>query len=410
VRTIAHPAHAPGRALIVYCAGIFSLLALPSDLYLPSLPAIRSALGANDAQAQLTLSAFAIGFGLAQLGYGPFSDRFGRRPVLLAGLALFMLGSIASMIAPSIEWLVAARLLQGVGACSGPVIGRAIVRDVFDPLRGARAIAHIMMLVVLVPMVAPLVGGYLTVWFGWRANFALMLVYGLALWAATWAVLAESNRQPEPSATSVRQIARNARTIFAHRTFAAYAVCFTLTYTGLFFFLSASAFVLIEVLRVRPQDFGLWFVIPVAGNFVGSIVCARLTRRMALARVLGVGTAFTAAGGALMLALAAAGVAHPLAVVGPMALYLFGLALINPVSLAAAVAPFPKLAGTASALLGCAQLVVAALAGQVFMRVFFDGAPIQLALAVALAGALIAASYVLLIRPLDRAPERGVQL
>jgi DHA1 family bicyclomycin/chloramphenicol resistance-like MFS transporter len=104
-----------------------------------------------------------------------------------------------------------------------------------------------------------------------------------------------------------------------------------------------------------------------------------------------------------MLALAAAGVAHPLAVVAPMALYLFGLALINPVSLAAAVAPFPQLAGTASALLGCAQLVVAALAGQVFMRVFFDGAPIQLALAVALAGALIAASYVLLIRPLEKA-------
>jgi DHA1 family bicyclomycin/chloramphenicol resistance-like MFS transporter len=410
VRTIAHPAHAPGRALIVYCAGIFSLLALPSDLYLPSLPAIRSALGATDAQAQLTLSAFAAGFGLAQLGYGPFSDRFGRRPVLLAGLALFMLGSIASMAAPSIEWLVAARLLQGIGACSGPVIGRAIVRDVFDPLRGARAIAHIMMLVVLVPMVAPLVGGYLTVWFGWRANFALMLLYGLALWVGTWMVLAESNRQPEPSATNFLQLARNARTIVAHRMFAAYAVCFTITYTGLFFFLSASAFVLIEVLRVEPQDFGLWFVIPVAGNFVGSFVCARLTRRMALAQVLGIGTAFTAGGGALMLALAAAGVGHPLAVVGPMAFYLFGLALINPVCLAAAVAPFPKLAGTASALLGCSQLLVAALAGQAFMRLFFDGAPLRLALAVALAGALIAASYVLLIRPLDHARGRSAHL
>lgn len=402
MRTIAHPAHSPGRALIVYCAGIFSLLALPSDLYLPALPAIRSALDASDAQTQLTLSAFAIGFGLAQLGYGPFSDRFGRRPVLLAGLALFMLGSVASMTAQSIEWLVAARLLQGLGACSGPVIGRAIVRDVFDPLRGARALAQIMTLVVLVPMVAPLVGGYLTVWFGWRANFALMLLYGLALWAATWTVLAESNRHPEPGATGFLQLARNARAIFAHPTFAAYGACFAVTYTGLFIYLSASPFVLIDALGVRPQDFGLWFVIPVVGNFAGSIACARLTRRMALARVLGIGTVFTAAGGALMFALAAAGVAHPLAIVAPMAAFLVGLALINPVCLAAAVAPFPKLAGTASALLGCTQFVVAALVGQVFMRGFFDGAPIQLATAVAIAGALSAAAYLLLIRPLRR--------
>jgi MFS transporter, DHA1 family, multidrug resistance protein len=403
VRTIAHPAHPPDRALIVYCAGIFSLLALASDLYLPALPAIRTALGATDAQAQLTLSAFAIGFGTAQLAYGPLSDRFGRRPVLLTGLALFMLGSIASMLAPSIEWLVAARLLQGFGACSGPVIGRAIVRDVFDPLRGARALAQIMMLVVLVPMFAPLFGGYLTVWFGWRATFALMLVYGLALWVATWAVLAESNRHPEATATNFLQLARNAWTIFTNRTFSAYAVCFTITYAGLFFFLSASAFVLIEVLHVRPQDFGLWFIIPVAGNFVGSFVCSRLTRRFALATLLGVGTGFAATGGLLMLALATAGVAHPLAIFGPMMLYLFGHAFINPICLAAAVAPFPKIAGTASALLGCTQLVFAALVGQLFMRQFFHGAPVQLAAAVALAGGTALASYVLLIRPLERA-------
>ncbi len=402
MRTIAHPAHTPGRALIVYCAGIFSLVALPNDLYLPALPAIRSALDATDAQTQLTLSAFAVGFGLAQLGYGPLSDRFGRRPVLLAGLALFMLGSIAAVSAPSIEWLVAARLLQGIGGCSGPVIGRAIVRDVFDPLRGARALAQIMALVVLVPMCAPLVGGYLTVWFGWRANFAFMLLYGLGLWVATWTVLAESNRHPEPGAASFRQLARNARAIFAHPAFAAYAACFTLTYTGLFVYLSAAPFVLIDVLGVRPQDFGLWFVIPIIGNFFGSIACARLTRRMPLPRVLGIGSVFTAAGGALMLALAATGIAHPLAVVAPMAAFLFGLAMINPVCLAAAVAPFPQLAGTASALLGCVQFVIAALAGQVFMRAFFDGAPVQLAFAVALAGVLSAAVYLLLIRPLER--------
>lgn len=403
MRTIAHPAHAPGRALIAYSAGIFALLAFPSDLYLPSLPAIRGALEATDAQVQLTLAAFAVGFGAAQLAYGPLSDRFGRRPVLLSGLALFMLGSIAAMLAPSIELLVAARLLQGIGACSGPVTGRAIVRDVYDPVRGARALAQIMTLVLLVPMVSPLVGGYLTVWFGWRAPFGLMLAYGLALWIASWLVLAESNRHCEPTATDVAQFARNARVIYSNRTFSAYAVCFTLTYAGLFFYLSTAPFVLIEVLQVRPQDFGLWFVIPVAGNFCGSFVCARLTRRVALPALLGAGAAFVALGGLLMLALAAGGLAHPLAIVGPMAVYLFGLGFINPVSLAAAIAPFARIAGTASALLGCTQLLFAAVVSQLFMRLFFDGAPLQLAAAVALAAVLVAASYALLIRPLARA-------
>jgi DHA1 family bicyclomycin/chloramphenicol resistance-like MFS transporter len=177
-------------------------------------------------------------------------------------------------------------------------------------------------------------------------------------------------------------------------------VCFTVTYAGLFFFLSASSFVSIEVLHVRPQDFGLWFIIPVGGNFVGSFVCSRLTRRFALPTLLGAGTGFAAAGGLLMLALAAADVAHPLAIFAPMMLYLFGHAFINPICLAAAVAPFPRIAGTASALLGGTQLVVAAVVGQLFMRQFFDGAPIQLAAAVALAGCLALGAYLLLVRRL----------
>ncbi len=161
------------------------------------------------------------------------------------------------------------------------------------------------------------------------------------------------------------QLARNARTIVSPTGRSSPTrSCFTITYAGLFFFLSASAFVLIEVLRVRPQDYGLWFIIPVAGNFVGSFVCARLTRRFALRDAARDRHRVRRGGGALMLALAAAGVAHPLAIVGPMTLYLFGHAFINPVCLAAAVAPFPRLAGTASALLGCSQLVFAAVAGR----------------------------------------------
>jgi DHA1 family bicyclomycin/chloramphenicol resistance-like MFS transporter len=401
VRVIAHPEHPRGKALIVYAAAIFSVLALASDLYLPALPALRRDLGATDALAQLTLSAFVTGFGVAQLLYGPLSDRFGRRPVLLGGLALFMAGSVASMLAPSIDTLVAARFLQGVGACSGPVIGRAIVRDLYDPVRGARALAQIMTLVVLVPMFAPLAGGYLTAWFGWRATFAFIFLCGLALWVASWLALAESNRQLDATATNFRQLARNARAVFSNRAFVAYAACLMLAYTGLFFYLSASPFVMIEALGLSTAAFGLWWIVPVVGNFTGSFLCSRLTRRFALATLLGVGAGFVCAGGLLLLGLAAAGLAHPLAVIGPMTVFLFGYAFVNPICLAAAVAPFPRIAGTASALLGCTQLVVAATIGQLFMRGFFDGGQLTLAAAVALAACAMCAAYLGLVRRLQ---------
>jgi DHA1 family bicyclomycin/chloramphenicol resistance-like MFS transporter len=331
--------------------------------------------------------------------YGPLSDRFGRRPVLLGGLALFMAGSVASMLAPTIEALVLARLLQGVGACSGPVIGRAIVRDLYDPLRGARALAQIMMLVVLVPMFAPLIGGTLTVWLGWRANFAVLLAYGIAVFVVTWLVLAESSRHLDATATNVTQLARNAVTVYANRTFSAYAVCFTLSYAGLFLYLSGSPFLMIEVFGLSPREFGLWWIMPVVGNFLGSYVCAHLTRRFSLRTLLGIGAGSTAFGGALMLA--AAGLAHPLAIVVPMTFYLIGHSFTNPVCLAAAVGPFPKIAGTASALLGCTQLVLAAVVGQVFMRAF-AGTQLALAGGIALFACGLFAAYLVLVRRLGR--------
>jgi DHA1 family bicyclomycin/chloramphenicol resistance-like MFS transporter len=397
VRLIGHASRPPGKALIVFIAGLFSLLAVASDLYLPALPALRRDLGASDAQAQLTLSALVVGFGVAQLAYGPFSDRFGRRPVLLAGLAVFILASIAAMLAPTIETLVGARFLQGVGACSGQVIGRAIVRDVYEPVRGARTLAQIFLVLGLAPLFGPLLGGYLAVWFGWRATFAFLVLCGIAVWAASWRLLAETNRNLDPSATDLATLAANARRIVTNATFVGYAACYTFTYCGLFAFLSAAPFVLIEVLGVPPERFGLWFMIGVAGNLSGAYFCSRLTQRFALPRLLAIGACASASGGLTMLGLALAGVAHPLAIIGPMALYLFGHAFTSPVCMAVAVGPFPKNAGLASALLGFIQLGIGAVSGQVLMRLH-DGTTRPLAIAVALFACSLLAAYLALVR------------
>lgn len=329
--------------------------------------------------------------------------------MLLAGLALFVAASVAAMLAPSIEALVAARFLQGAGACSATVMGRAIVRDLFDPARGARALAQVFLLLGVAPLFGPLAGGYLTVWFGWRGPFGLLLAVGVALWAASWRLLAETNRQPDPAATDLASLVRNARGIVANRTFVGYTACITFTYCGLFAFLSASAFVLIEVLGVPAERYGLWFMLAVVGNMTGAYACSRLTHRMGLQRLLGVGAVASAAGGLAMLALALGGVAHPLAIVAPVALYLFGHAFTSPVCMAAAVGPFPRTAGLASALLGFVQLATGAVSGQILMRLH-DGTTRPLAAAVALFACGVLAAYLLLVRRLRAVPPaRGAQ-
>jgi DHA1 family bicyclomycin/chloramphenicol resistance-like MFS transporter len=301
------------------------------------------------------------------------------------------------MLAPSIETLVAARFLQGVGACSATVMGRAIVRDLFDPARGARALAQVFFLLGLAPMFGPLLGGYLTVWLGWRAPFGVLLTAGVVLWLASWRLLHETNRHPDPTATDFRTLAANAGRIVTHRAFVGYAACFTFTYCGLFAFLSASAFVLIEVLGVPPERYGLWFMLAVAGNMSGAYVCSRLTHRLSLARLLAIGATVTTGGGLAMLALALGGVSHPLAIVLPISAYLFGHSFTSPVCMAAAVGPFPQMAGLASALLGFIQLATGAVAGQVLMRLH-DGTTRPLAAGVALFACGVLLAYLLLVR------------
>jgi DHA1 family bicyclomycin/chloramphenicol resistance-like MFS transporter len=248
-------------------------------------------------------------------------------------------------------------------------------------------------------MFGPLLGGYLTVWFGWRAPFGVLLTAGIVLWLASWRLLHETNRHPDPTATDFRTLAANAGRIVTNRTFVGYAACLTFTYCGLFAFLSASAFVLIEVLGVRPERYGLWFMLAVAGNMSGAYVCSRLTHRLSLARLLAIGATVTAGGGLAMLALALGGVLHPLAIVLPICAYLFGHAFTSPVCMAAAVGPFPRMAGLASALLGFIQLATGAVAGQVLMRLH-DGTTRPLAAGVALFACGVLVAYLLLVRRL----------
>ncbi|MBI1731714.1 MAG: multidrug effflux MFS transporter [Gammaproteobacteria bacterium] len=387
-RRIGRPGEQHTATVVLFGAGIFALLPISTDLYLPALPAIRAAFADPGALAQLTLSAFIVGFGAGHLIMGPLSDRYGRRPLLLAGLTIYVLASIGCALAPSIEALVASRLVQGIGCCSGSVLSRAIIRDLYDPQRGAHVFALITVTFTVVPMFAPLFGGWLTASFGWRANFIGLIAFSGLVLAATWMLLGETNVHRDPAATDPARLARNYRLIVCNPVFLGYTLCCMFSYAGLFTYLSLSPFVLIDGFGVPAQRYGLWFMLGVAGHACGALACNRLVRRIPIGRLVVISSSVTGAGAFLMLALAGQGIAHPAAVMGPMVLYLFGHGITSPLCMTSAVGPFPKLAGTASALFGFILSAVAAVVGHAAMRLH-DGTAWALAWFVALSAACL---------------------
>lgn len=383
--------------VVLFGAAIFSLLPVSTDLYLPALPAIRTAFADSGALVQMTLSAFVVGFGVAHLCMGPLSDRYGRRPALLGGLVIYVLATVGCALAPNLGALIAFRVLQGVGACGGSVMSRAIIRDLYEPPRGAYVFSLITVAFTVIPMVAPLLGGVLAVWFGWRATFLCLLAFSTLVLAATWILLGETNRHRDASATHPRRLVENYTHIAGNRSFRYYLLCCMFSYTGLFTYLSLSPFVLVEALGVAPERFGLWFIVGVLGHACGAFSCNRLVRFIPLPRLLIISSCTTSLGALTMLALALSGVAHPAAVMGPMFLYLCGHGITSPLCMTGAVGPFPKMAGTASALFGFIQSAVAATVGQIAMLAY-DGTALSLAWVVTIAAACLLISALVAAR------------
>jgi DHA1 family bicyclomycin/chloramphenicol resistance-like MFS transporter len=394
------PAHL-GVAVMVGLG--FALLPLSTDLFLAALPGIRRHFGVGVSEAQLTLSVFVAAFAFSQLVYGPLSDRFGRRPVLLAGVTIYCAATIACMTARSIEWLIAARFLQAVGACAGAVIGRAIVRDAYGAAGSARMLGFITAGTALAPVVGPMIGSVLTAAFGWRANFALLAVVGAALLSAAALRLPESNPHRDPRATNFRHIAANYRTVITTGGFRGYALCVAFSYAAIFSFVSGASFVLIEVLEVPASRFGFLFGGTVVSYIVANVLIGKLVQTAGVDRLLGIGTTVAAIGGIAMLALALAGVQSVPAVLGPMAVVLFGLGFSLPSATAAAVGPFARIAGTASALVGFTQMTGGAVVGFVVGRMH-DGTTLPMAAGVA-AGCLALFAAFRLARSRARPPS-----
>lgn len=387
--------------VLALVAALSMLQPLATDLYLPSLPGLAAAFGTDAATVQWTLSVFVAAFGVWQLVAGPLSDRIGRVPVVLGGLATFCAASLLCMLAPTIEVLVAGRLLQAVGACSVLVGTRGLVRDLYAPAEGARVLATAATLMAVAPLLGPPLGALAFEAFGWQSSFALLLAFSLALLALTGSRLRETNRHRNPHALRPGPMLRTYAATLRSPAFRAYTLAATASYGGLFAYLSGSSFVLVQVLGLSTAAYGLCLSATVAGYIVGTLLCRRWVPTAGLQRTIARGAAIQCASGLAMAALALAGVASPWAIVGPFFGYSIAHGVIQPSSQSGAVAPFARNAGAAAAMLGFAMMLAAAAIGM-WIGASFDGSTRPLALTIGAAGvASLAVAWVFVRRDGD---------
>lgn len=350
-------------ALTIVLALLTALGPLSTDMYLPSLPAIAWEFGATTAQTQLTLSAFLLGFAVGQFVYGPVSDKIGRRPVLLFGLGLFILASLACAVTGSIETLVGARFVQALGASGPIVLGRAIVRDLYEGPRAGRELSRMGTIMGTVPAIAPIIGGVLHEAFGWRSTFIVCVACSLALGAVVATRMPETIRRRSPAPLSFLAILRGFGLLLRHPGYRVYVGLSSLAYGGLFAFISGSSFVLQGVYGLAELPYAFSFAFMVLGFIGGTFLAQRVVGRLGLDGTIRLGVMALALGGGTMLVLVALGAPTSFAVTGPMAIYALGVGLTMPQSMASAMMPFPDRAGAASSLLGICQMTFAAFLG-----------------------------------------------
>lgn len=382
-------------ALTALLAALTGIGPLSVDMYLASLPDIGRRLAATEAEVQLSLSFYLVGFAVGQVIYGPISDRYGRRPVLLVALAVFTVASAMCAAAPSIGVLNAARFCQALGGAGAVVLARAVVRDLYEGVAVARELSRMATVMALAPLVAPLIGGVLQTYLGWRANFVLLTAFGVAAATLVWLMLPESLRR-QGAAASIASNLRAFPTFLADRIFLAHAAILVCAFGGLFAWISGAAFVLQDLYALTPLQFGLAFAVGSAGYLVGTWVAMRQVARLGLDRTIGWGALLLAGGGAASLLAPAMGLnaAAAMLLVVAIAVFLAGLGLTLPQAQAGALMPFPERAGTASSLVGALQQTSGAVVGAIVGH-WLGQSAWPLAAAVAIMGSLALAIWAL---------------
>lgn len=379
-----------------------------TDLYLPALPSLSEGFGATMAQAQYTLSALLLAFGISQLIWGPLSDRFGRRPVLLAGLLAYVLAALASTLAPSMAWLIGWRVLQGAAMGAAVMCARAIVRDLYQPADGARIMSKgLSGLGVMACLSAP-VGSAVSEFLGWRMTLLVPAIFGALALGLIALRFEETLSRPNPQALQPGRLLGAWLEILRHPTFMAYSALAVASYGGLFTFLASSSFVFIKIVGLSKTQYGLVMFGMCFCYLLGTFLCRRLLVRFSVQQSIAIAAGITLAAGLLMGGLAWAGLENVWTLSLPFFLYMLGHGVHQPCGQSGAVAPFPQAAGTASALNGFLMMLVAFATGS-WLGTHMDGTARPLAYGLTLWSLTVAGFAWTVVQRYGR-PERPAAL
>ncbi len=334
------------------------------NILVPALPALVKQLESDTGTVQFTLSLYLLSLATAQLLLGPLSDRFGRRPVVLAGLALNVAASLAAIAASSIGALIGARVVQAVGASSGIVIGRAIIRDLYERDRAAAMIGLVTTAMVIAPMISPLIGGILDTTFGWEAIFLFISVLSGAV--LLWAVIVLPETRPANVAHTPGMLIREWRALIGNAKFHGYVLCGALGSAPFFTFLGGGPHVVVTLMGRTSAEYGVWFAVTSFGYMIGNFTASRLSQRFGVDGMIMAGIGFELIGASLTAVLVATlPEAGPAIIFLPQLVISYGNGLLLPNAIAGAISVRPQAAGAASGMAGFAQMAVGAASTQI---------------------------------------------
>jgi DHA1 family bicyclomycin/chloramphenicol resistance-like MFS transporter len=381
---------APGLTILLLSL-LLGLQPITTDLYLPALPSLTEGFGASMVQAQLTLTALLLAFGLSQLIWGPLSDRFGRRPILLVGLSAYVLASVASTLSPTMESLIFWRTLQGAAMGAAVMCARAIVRDLYAPLEGARVMSKGLSGLGLIACLSPPLGGLLSDLFSWRISLLTLAIFSAVSLGLVGMRYRETLPQKNLQALQPASLLRTWLAILKHPTFVAFSALSSASYGGLFTFLASGSFVFIKVLGLSKTHYGLLMFSMAFTYLLGTFLCRRLLARFDVRQTVAIAGALSLSGGSLMGVLALVGWQSAWAIMPPFYLFMLGHGIHQPCSQSGAVGPFPQSAGAASALNGFLMMLVAFLIGS-WLGTHMDGTVYPLVYGIWFWSVLIAAA------------------
>ena len=350
------------KRVIILLAATSALGPTAMQILLPAIPVIKETFQVSAEVAQLTLSLSMFAIAIGTLAYGPLSDRYGRKPIMLIGLAITFAGSLFCYAAQSIEMLIVGRIIQAFGGAVGLVLARAIVRDVYGPEQAAKVIATLVMVMVVMPMLSPAVGGEVMTRFGWEAVFLVMSALSLLIFLILQSSLTETLAEPAPF-DGVGAMLRNFIHLMRSRIFRGYALCVAFVSVVFFAFISAAPEIMISVLQRPATEYGYYFILIPLGFMLGNSV-ARQFNHWGIDRLITIGASLGVIGIMLALGLQMLGLSHPIALFAPVALAVLGNGITLPNAQAAAINEFPQFAGTASGLTGFLQMAFSAVAAQ----------------------------------------------